>query len=150
MRRRLALGLPAVAAALALMGCQPSSTQTSLHPTAPLPTSAAASQQPAAVHVGAAPAPRNSTPPSLVRSLSGQPLPDPHLTPGESFQGVGPSSFCVSGYTARVRNVSTSLKRAVFAEYHLSYAAHAGYEVDHLIPLELGGDNSISNLWPEK
>ena len=23
------------------------------------------------------------------------------------------------------------------------------FEVDHLIPLELGGDNSIANLWPE-
>jgi hypothetical protein len=42
------------------------------------------------------------------------------------------------------------LRQQVFAEYHISYASHASYEVDHLIPLELGGDNSLENLWPEK
>jgi 5-methylcytosine-specific restriction endonuclease McrA len=26
---------------------------------------------------------------------------------------------------------------------------HGAFEVDHLIPLELGGDNVIANLWPE-
>jgi hypothetical protein len=77
-------------------------------------------------------------------------MPAPRLTPGEAFPGVGPSTFCVSGYTKRVRDVSTAMRRQVFAEYQVPYAQHAAYEVDHLIPLELGGDNSIKNLWPEK
>jgi hypothetical protein len=66
------------------------------------------------------------------------------------FRGVGPARFCVSGYTRQVRNVSDSERYQVFAEYHVPYANHAAYEVDHLIPLELGGDNSIRNLWPER
>ena len=76
-------------------------------------------------------------------------LPNSRLTPGEAFSGVGPSSFCVSGYTTRVRNVTQSERYQVFAEYHIPYAQHTAYEVDHLIPLELGGSNSIRNLFAE-
>jgi hypothetical protein len=47
-----------------------------------------------------------------------------------------------------VRNVPDSEKDAVYAEYVLKRVAY-GYEVDHLISLELGGSNSIKNLWPE-
>lgn len=32
---------------------------------------------------------------------------------------------------------------------HRLPGAPGTYEVDHLIPLELGGDNGIANLWPE-
>lgn len=46
--------------------------------------------------------------------------------------------------------MSTSTRKKVFAEYGISYRRHAAYEVDHLIPLELGGNNSLANLWPEK
>jgi hypothetical protein len=48
-----------------------------------------------------------------------------------------------------VRDVSLSEAKKVFAEYGISYSLHANYEVDHLISLELGGSNDISNLWPE-
>jgi len=47
------------------------------------------------------------------------------------------------------RQVSEATKRAVFKEYGIDYAKHECCEVDHLIPLELGGSNSIKNLWPE-
>ncbi len=58
-------------------------------------------------------------------------------------------TICVSGYTKTVRNVSTATKNAVFAEYGITNHSGATYEVDHLIPLELGGSNDIANLWPE-
>jgi hypothetical protein len=49
-----------------------------------------------------------------------------------------------------VRNVSVKLKKQVYAEYGLSYPQPTGsYEADHLIPLELGGNNDIANLFPE-
>jgi hypothetical protein len=42
------------------------------------------------------------------------------------------------------------MKKQVYAEYSISYPQPSGsYEVDHFIPLELGGSNDIANLWPE-
>lgn len=40
-------------------------------------------------------------------------------------------------------------RKQVFAEYGIAYNKRGNYEVDHLISLELGGSNDISNLWPE-
>jgi hypothetical protein len=52
--------------------------------------------------------------------------------------------------TKERRRVSSDVHRQTFMEYGLSYPQPRGaYEVDHLIPLELGGDNTIANLWPE-
>jgi hypothetical protein len=43
------------------------------------------------------------------------------------------------------------MKRQVCASYGISAARCNGrnYEIDHLIPLELGGSNDLSNLWPQ-
>lgn len=76
--------------------------------------------------------------------------PNYSLTPGEVFSAVTASQVCISGYSSSVRSVSDSLKKQVYAEYDISYPQPTGeYEVDHFISLELGGDNSIKNLWPE-
>jgi hypothetical protein len=78
------------------------------------------------------------------------PLPDHECTPGAIFETAGTSTICVKGYTTKVRNVLTSLKKKVYAEYGISYPQSTGsYEADHLVPLELGGSNDISNLFPE-
>lgn len=54
------------------------------------------------------------------------------------------------GFARERRHVDPELRRQVFAEYGIATPQPRGaYEVDHLIPLELGGDNSIANLWPE-
>jgi hypothetical protein len=38
----------------------------------------------------------------------------------------------------------------MFQAYGLPYPEPRGsYELDHLIPLELGGANSLDNIWPE-
>jgi hypothetical protein len=79
--------------------------------------------------------------------------PDPACSPGAVDPRVSQATIrqtiCVSGYTKTVRNVSSSTKAAVYAEYgiltHLPYS----YEVDHIVSLELGGSNSIANLYPE-
>ncbi|OGZ67458.1 MAG: hypothetical protein A3D35_00520 [Candidatus Staskawiczbacteria bacterium RIFCSPHIGHO2_02_FULL_34_9] len=77
-------------------------------------------------------------------------LPDKDCTPGSVFKNITKEEICVSGYTKTVRSVSTSLRKKVFAEYKIDYPQPYGsYEVDHLIPLALGGDNSIANLFPE-
>jgi hypothetical protein len=81
-------------------------------------------------------------------------LPDPKLTPGAIFTNVTIEQLTTKGYAnvfnGGVRNVPESEKRAVFIEYFGAVPARPGnYEVDHLISLELGGCNSISNLWPQ-
>lgn len=75
-------------------------------------------------------------------------LPNPRLTPGDAFS-VTVKDIAAPGYAKRVRHVPVSVKRAVFKAYGIPWERHSGYEVDHLISLELGGSNSIRNLWPE-
>jgi hypothetical protein len=75
-------------------------------------------------------------------------LPDPSLTPGAVFD-VTAADLAVPGYCKKVRNVPQSVKEQVYAEYGIAHRDPGEYEVDHLISLELGGNNSIHNLWPE-
>ncbi len=78
------------------------------------------------------------------------PLPDPECTPGAIFPEATVDVICVIGYTKTVRNVSVSLKRRIYTAYGLAYPQPSGtYEADHLIPLELGGNNDFANLFPE-
>lgn len=78
------------------------------------------------------------------------PLPDKDCTPGAIFTNATQNEICISGYSSTVRNVSVSLKKKVFAQYGVEYPVPFGsYEVDHLIPLSLGGSNDIANLWPK-
>ena len=42
-----------------------------------------------------------------------------------------------------------SVKNQVYRQYGVVSREPREYEVDHLISLELGGSNSIRNLWPE-
>lgn len=77
------------------------------------------------------------------------PYPDPACTPGAVFP-VTAEETCVSGYASSVRNVSVSLKKKVYQQYDLAYPQPKGaYEADHFIPLALGGNNDIANLFPE-
>jgi len=78
------------------------------------------------------------------------PLPDALCTPGAIFlPAVTQKQVCTPGYAGSMRNVPTSEKAAVYKEYGVIYHATGAYEVDHLVSLELGGSNTIANLWPE-
>lgn len=76
-------------------------------------------------------------------------LPDPGCTPGAIFAAATVSQICTPGYSRAVRNVPESLKQSVYAEYGIESHVPGSYEVDHLVSLELGGNNSAANLWPE-
>jgi len=76
-------------------------------------------------------------------------LPDSDCTPGAVFSDVTVSQLCQPGYSTSVRNVPESEKNQVYAEYGVKSHSAGQYEVDHLVSLELGGSNDISNLWPE-
>jgi hypothetical protein len=76
--------------------------------------------------------------------------PDPRLTPGEVFAGTSVEQVCAEGYARRMRNVLPEQYIEVYSAYHVEFPQPPGaYELDHLIPLELGGDNSNRNLWPQ-
>ncbi len=75
-------------------------------------------------------------------------LPDRACTPG----AVATTDLAVICHTSTRgrREVSRQTRRAVFVAYGLPPREPSGaYEVDHLIPLELGGSNDARNLWPE-
>jgi len=75
--------------------------------------------------------------------------PNPTLTPGAELT-TDASTICTPGYASGVRDVSTATKEQVYAEYGVSYPQALGtYEVDHFIPLEIGGSNDMQNLWLE-
>jgi hypothetical protein len=82
-------------------------------------------------------------------------LPDPACTPGSvdpavSQRDIG-STICRVHWTDRVRPPESQTE---LAKYHVAYPAYhiparTQSELDHLVPLELGGSNDITNLWPE-
>jgi hypothetical protein len=81
---------------------------------------------------------------------------EPHaaLTPGRimvdrfDHQPLTREQICHVGYSRSVRRVPIELKRDVYAEYGVTYV-RGEHEVDHLVPLSLGGSNDEANLWPE-
>jgi hypothetical protein len=75
-------------------------------------------------------------------------LPDPACTPG-SVLTSSPTRICASGYARSVRDVPSAEKRAIYRAYSIGFHPRGAYEVDHLVPLELGGANDPANLWPE-
>jgi hypothetical protein len=76
-------------------------------------------------------------------------LQDQACTPGDILPNATKADICQSGYASSVRNVTTAEKDQVYAEYGIRSRTSGEYEVDHLVSLELGGSNNISNLWPE-
>lgn len=77
-------------------------------------------------------------------------LPDPALTPGSVRTNTVEGLLAVQN-TKEIRNVPERVRHDAFNRYGIPYDRHVtqNYEVDHLISLELGGDNSVSNLWPQ-
>lgn len=76
-------------------------------------------------------------------------LPDQACTPGAVIASATKAQICTPGYAKQVRNVSRAEKQQVYDEYGITRHQPGQYEVDHLVSLELGGSNDISNLWPE-
>lgn len=71
-------------------------------------------------------------------------------TPGATLP-VDLGTLCTPGYTKKVRHVPAATKKQVCNDYGVSAARCTGayVEIDHLISLELGGSNDVTNLWPQ-
>jgi hypothetical protein len=75
-------------------------------------------------------------------------VPKNTVTPGET-RTVTVSDVCREAPSEGGRNVPVSLRNKVFEEYGIIDARPGAYEVDYLITPELGGADSIRNLWPQ-
>ncbi|HEY5472225.1 MAG TPA: HNH endonuclease signature motif containing protein, partial [Candidatus Limnocylindrales bacterium] len=133
-------------ALLLLTGCA-AGTQSAAPPRVATAPSAAAAPTSATLPVDSTPTAEATV--GITAQRDPRLYPDPALTPGDELP-VTAAQVSVPGYASGVRDVPTSEKAQVFAEYDLSYPQPTGaYECDHFIPLCLGGSNSIENLWPE-
>ncbi len=83
--------------------------------------------------------------------------PNSYLTPGDSIPGITKADVCSVGWAKRQRQVPDDIRKRIFAEYNRKPgpvllpkgADDTCCELDHLIPLELGGSNDPRNLWPQ-
>ena len=66
-------------------------------------------------------------------------IPNPKLTPGR-----------VATSDKDRQGVTIAMEQKVFRRYHLPWERRAEFKIDHLIPRELGGADTIDNLWPQK
>jgi hypothetical protein len=84
-------------------------------------------------------------------------LPDPECTPGDIIASETREVICDPNFrTSRVRNsVTTPAEKArVYQMYNIPHPRQNRgpdqvCEIDHLVPLELGGNDTIANLWPQ-
>ena len=65
-------------------------------------------------------------------------VPNPKLTPGR-----------VARTDKERAGVTLKLEQKVFARYRLPWERRVEYKIDHLIPTELGGADTLDNLWPQ-
>lgn len=163
----------ALAVSVVLAGCKPATEQPtnlpSINVSLPVTRSPEPSQSPTAASSHSRPTFHilKVHDPGLVTWTQGQPapgtcrsrddgkLPDRQCTPGAIDPAVTQSNIdstiCVSGYTSTVRPPESQTTRAKYDVLYPAYGIPQGTysELDHLIPLELGGANDGANLWPE-
>ena len=89
---------------------------------------------------------------------SGGFAPQSHVQPDLSFT---PGKLCTTSdpdfkelrYAEQIaycnRNVTQQMKTTVAAHYNVPQSEWSNYEFDHLIPLAIGGDSHVDNLWPQ-
>jgi hypothetical protein len=119
-------------------------------------TAPSSSASPTSSEVAKAEPTATTAPASTSRCTLRGPLPDPVCTPGVADPRVTQANIattiCAPGYTATVRpptSYTTPLERQLIARYGLALTPQQT-ELDHLIPLELGGDpRDVRNLFPE-
>ena len=82
-------------------------------------------------------------------TADGVALPDPNATPGAVFADVQAADICDLHYTQSVRQPRFNVKVDAFVSYGVSIHERNEFQVDHLVPISLGGSNDPTNLWPQ-
>lgn len=88
--------------------------------------------------------------------MGGHAVPDAGCTPGSVRSDVTEANLtqnvCLRGWTATVRPPEAetdALKTQALTAYGDPASARGSFELDHFVPLELGGSSDVTNLWPE-
>ena len=78
-------------------------------------------------------------------------LPDHQITPGLADPALTKDVICAPSFNTKAyRNVPSARKKAIYKVYGLDPdKPPCSCEIDHLIPLVLGGSNRPRNLWPQ-
>lgn len=74
-------------------------------------------------------------------------LPDPNLTPGAVFT-TDAAVVCAPGFVKPSQLTPEKLKAFIFREYGID-PSWGHYQIDYLIPPQLGGAQVPANLWPQ-
>ncbi len=86
---------------------------------------------------------------TVVSALAFETLPNKTLT-GGSVRNDGQDVAATCGHAKQHRGPMYAARRdEVLTRYGLPPGTHPDYEIDHLIPLCLGGSDDLSNLWPQ-
>jgi len=91
------------------------------------------------------------------QTKSGFPVPDPKCTPGAVNPTVTLAVLKNTSFgTGCIRNCATteSDKNVTYSQYGIPHPANNQdatqvCELDHLVPLELGGADTLDNIWPQ-
>lgn len=74
-------------------------------------------------------------------------LPTPSVTPGDVWSSD--LAIVCNTRTGLRRRTTPAMKRDAYAKYGIYSQRRGQYQVDHLIPLCLGGADTQENLWPQ-
>jgi hypothetical protein len=72
--------------------------------------------------------------------------PNDLITPGATTK-VKDADVCAANFESSVKPVSNAERREALKRYGKDASSYTG-ELDHLVPVSLGGSNEPDNLWP--
>lgn len=79
-------------------------------------------------------------------------VPDQRITTGDFCTRSNPD-YLGDAYSEKIpkctRNVIQLTKNKIYEMYGVMPSCRSQYTIDHFIPLSIGGNNSVENLWPE-
>ena len=59
------------------------------------------------------------------------------------------NTICKPSYVKKIKSqITNETSTKIFAEYSIAKKKRSDYAIDHLVPVDMGGTNALTNLWP--
>ena len=84
---------------------------------------------------------------SISSAFASSVIPDPTITPGV-VRTTDAFAVCERG-TKELRRASRARTELIMRAHDVSMTDRGDYQIDHLIPLGIGGADDNANLWPQ-